>query len=148
MLNIYIDADACPVKEEIYRVAARYKLKVLVVSNRPLHTPLHPDIQTKVVGKQLDEADNWIVDNIEEDDILVTSDIPLAHRSLLKNAKVISSKGREWDEDSIGEAMATREVMAYMRELGETTPKHSMFDKKDRSQFLNKLDQVIQRIKK
>jgi uncharacterized protein len=148
LLKIYIDADACPVKDEIYKVAQRYQLEVFVVSNRPMKTPLQMRLTPIVVGGKADEADDWIVEHAETNDIVITGDIPLADRALKKGAKVLGPKGREFTEDSIGDALATREIMNFMRESGQSTPHHEAFEKKDRSHFLSKLDQIIQQIKR
>lgn len=148
MLNIYIDADACPVKEEIYKVAARYQLKVFVVSNKPMHIPLHPSLEMIVVKQGPDEADNWIAEHADTDDIVITADIPLADRSLKKFARVLSPRGEEWTEDNIGDAVATRELMTYLRQTTEIKSGPPAMEKKDKSQFLSSLDRVIQGIKK
>ncbi len=148
MLTIYIDADACPVKEEIYKVAGRYNLKVIVVSNKSMRIPHHPNITATVVGGRLDEADDWIVEHIQEHDILITGDIPLADRALKKGAAVLGSKGVEFTHDMIGEAMATREIMNFLRDSGGPNQHHTPFEKKDRSLFLSKLDQIIQSLKR
>lgn len=148
MLIIYIDADACPVKEEVYKVAGRYKLQVVVVSNRPIHTPMQIGISTQVVGDALDAADDWIVENIHEKDILITADILLADRALKKGARVLGPKGGEFTEDSIGEAVAAREILSYLRDTGGPTPKNPPFEQRDRSQFLSTLDQIVQALRR
>jgi len=102
LLNIYIDADGCPVKDETYKVAARYQLNVFVVANKAINIPLHPTVQMIVVKAGPDEADNWIAENIGEYDICITTDIPLADRCLKKNAKVLGARGDEFTEDMIG----------------------------------------------
>jgi uncharacterized protein YaiI (UPF0178 family) len=147
MLNIYIDADGCPVKEETYKVAARYQLKVFVVANKGINVPLHPSIQMIVVKAGPDEADNWIAEHIEEFDICITTDIPLADRCLKKSAKVLGARGDEFTEDMIGDAMATRELMRELREMGQVGGGPPPFEKRDRSQFLSNLDRIIQFIK-
>jgi uncharacterized protein YaiI (UPF0178 family) len=146
MLKIFIDADGCPVKEETYKVAFRYQLSVAVVANKPLTVPLHQSIQMHVVSHGADEADNWIVENIEENDICITTDIPLADRCLKKSARVLDARGEEFTEDMIGDAMATRELMKHLRELGEVKGGPAPFEKRDRSQFLGSLDRIIQSI--
>jgi uncharacterized protein YaiI (UPF0178 family) len=148
MLTIYIDADGCPVKEETYKVAARYQMKVFVVANKRMTVPLHPSIEMVVVSAGPDEADNWIAEHIEEHDICITSDIPLADRCLKKSAKALGNRGDEFDEDMIGNALATRELMKHLRELGEMKGGPAPMDKRDRSEFLSSLDRVIQGIKK
>ncbi len=148
MLNLFIDADGCPVKEEVYKVAFRYKLNVFVVANKSLNIPLHPQIQMQTVVDGPDEADHWIVENIGENDICITTDIPLADRCLKKLARVLDPRGNEFTEDMIGEAMASRELFKHLRELGEFKGGPAPFEKKDRSHFLSHLDRVIQSILK
>lgn len=148
MLNIYIDADGCPVKEETYKVAARYQLNVFVVANKPIHVPLHPSIQMIVVKAGADEADNWIAEKIEENDICITTDIPLADRCLKKQARVLGARGDEFTEDMIGDALATRELMKELREMGQVGGGPAPFEKRDRSHFLGNLDRIIQSVKK
>ncbi len=148
MLNIYVDADACPVKEEVYRVAKRYDLDVTVVANSRMRVSDERRIRLKVVGDGFDAADDWIADNVEDDDIVITADIPLAARCLEKGATVIGSGGRPFTEDNIGDAMATREILAELRETGEITGGPPPFTKKDRSRFLQRLDESIHAIRR
>lgn len=148
MLRIFIDADGCPVKEETYKVAARYQLKVFVVANKPLNIPLHPSLEMITVRAGADVADNWIADNILENDICITTDIPLADRCLKKMAKVLNARGEEFTEDMIGDAIATRELMKNLREQGLVQGGPPPFNKRDSSQFLNSLDRIIQAIKR
>ena len=148
MTDIYIDADACPVKDEVYRVAVRYALKVVLVSNAWLRAPNEEWIEVVVVGAELDAADAWIVEHVTEDDVVVTADIPLAALCLEKGASVLGPRGRAFTEDSIGGALATRELMSQLREMGEVTGGPSPFEKRDRSQFLQTLDQMIHAIRK
>lgn len=148
MLTIFIDADGCAVKEEVYRVASRYLLKVFVVANKPLNIPASPLVEMKVVGAGLDVADDWIAENTQAGDIVITSDIPLADRCVKKQARVLSPKGEEWTEDNIGDAIASRELMQTLRQFGEMRGGPSPMDKKNRSQFLGKLDQVVQSLKR
>lgn len=145
-MKIFIDADGCPVKEETYKVSLRYQLPVIVVANKSLHVPFSPLIQMQVVSEGADEADNWIAENISQDDVCITADIPLADRCLKKNAKVIDVRGEEFTEDSIGDQMATRELMKILREAGEVKGGPAPFGKRDRSNFLGSLDRVIQSI--
>lgn len=147
-MKIFIDADACPVKEEAYKVALRYQIPVIVVANKRMQIPLHPSISIEVVGQGQDVADNWIADNINEFDICITNDIPLADRCLKKNAFALGARGDEFTEDMIGDAMATRELMTHLRELGTVGGGPPPFEKKDRSQFLSSLDRIIQKIKR
>ena len=148
MLDIYIDADGCPVKEETYRVAARHKLNVIVVANKRLNIPPHPQIRMQVVSGDPDAADNWIAENIQPKDICITADIPLADRCLKAQARSLSPRGDEWTEDNIGEAMATRELMKGLRELGEMRGGPAPMSPRDRSQFLSALENLIQAIKR
>lgn len=147
MLNIYIDGDGCAVKDETYKVAARYKLRVFVVANSWMKLPIDPNIKMVVVKGNFDAADDWIAENIGENDIAITSDILLADRCIKKKARVLGPKGEEFTEDNIGNALATRELMTNLRYMGEVRGGPSPMDKKARSQFLNKLDQIIQSIR-
>lgn len=146
--KIYIDGDGCPVKEETYKVAFRYQIPVIVVANKAINIPLHPLVSMQVVSQGPDEADNWIAENIEAKDICITADIPLADRCLKKSAKVLNVRGEEFTEDMIGDAMATRELMRHLRELGEMKGGPPPFEKRDRSAFLGSLDRIIQAIKR
>ncbi len=143
-MKLFVDADACPVKDEVYRVARRYELKVLLVSNASLFIPISEMIEMVVVKGTFDAADNWIVENISSEDIAVTSDIPLAERCLAKGAKVLGPKGYAWTEENIGEAMGSRALMDMLRQSGMITGGPSPFGKPDRSRFLSKLDEMIQ----
>jgi len=143
LLNIYIDADACPVKQEVYRVAGRFKLKTTLVSNTYIRVPDNALIISVIVDDSPDAADNWIVENVAQDDIVITSDIPLASRSLKKEAYVIGPTGKLFTEDNIGQIVATRNLMADLREAGEVTGGPAPFKKQDRSNFLQKLDELI-----
>ncbi len=148
MNTILVDADACPVKGEIYRVAERYRLPVFVVANRPLRTPPVPWIETVVVGGRFDAADDWIAARVETNDIVVTGDIPLAARCLKKGARVLGPTGRALTDDNIGEALASRELTAHLRELGIATGGPPPFHPRDRSRFLQGLDAIIQSIQR
>ena len=145
---IYIDADSCAVRNETYKVAARYHLKVIVVANQYLNTPLDINIQMQVVSGNFDAADDWIIENIKPGDILITSDILLAERAVKKNIKVIGQKGDEFDEENIGSAISGREINEHLRNLGNKKTGSSVMTKNDRSKFLGKLDQVIQKLKR
>lgn len=147
-MRIFIDADGCPVKEETYKVALRYQIPVIVVANKHLQTPLHPLVTIEVVAQGPDEADNWIAEHIGENEICITGDIPLADRCLKKLALVLDHRGEEFTEDMIGDAMATRELMKHLRELGEVKGGPAPFQPKDRSKFLSSLDRLVQKIKK
>lgn len=148
MLTIFVDADGCPVKDEVYKVAARYQLNVKVVANKRINVPLHPTIEMVVVEAGPDVADNWIADNIEKFDICITTDIPLADRCLKKEARVLGARGDEFTEDMIGEALATRELMKELREMGRVGGGPAPFAPRDRSQFLSNLDRIIQAVKR
>ena len=148
MLTIFIDADACPVKDETYKVAARYSLKVFVIANQWMQIPLDPKIEMVIVEGGFDSADDWIVEHIEACDILITSDLLLADRCLKKKARVLGSKGKELDEENIGNVLGARELMSHLRDLGSKGTGPKPMTKVDRSQFLSKLDQIIQALKK
>jgi len=145
MIKIYIDADGCPVKEEVYKVAERCKTPVILVANKPMIIPLNPLISMTVVSGGFDAADDYIVNKSNPNDIVVTTDILLADRCIKKSVFVISPKGIEFTEDNIGSAVANRELMQNLRHMGEMRGGPSPMDKKARSQFLSTLDQVIQK---
>ena len=146
MTDIYVDGDACPVREEVYRVATRLGLNVFVVSNgsRPIRPPGTSNISMILVGDSADAADNWIAEHISAADVCVTSDIPLASRCLKKGARVISSTGHHWTEANIGNALAGREIARHLRELGTNTRGPAPLTKRDRSRFLGALDTALQ----
>lgn len=146
MHEVYIDADGCPVKEETYRVARRHGWKVWVVSNSPMSVPLEEGIEQVVVGGRFDEADDWIAERIGPGDIAITADIPLAARCLEKGAKVLSTKGHLFTEDSIGDALATRELMAQLRQAGVVSGGPAPMGKPDRSRFLASLEDAIRAV--
>lgn len=148
-IEIFIDADGCPVKEEVYRVATRYQLKVFIVANKWMKTPLG-NIEMIVVPGNFDAADDWIVENAKENDIVITADILLADRCLKKSTqiRVLGHKGKEFTDDNIGEMVASRELMNNLRQMGEISGGPKPHESKDRSVFLQKLDQIIQTLKK
>ncbi len=146
MFEIYVDADACPVKQEIYRVATRHRLKVTLVANSWMRTPENDSVKLVLVDDQLDSADNWIVEHVKENDIVITADIPLASHCLKKSAQVLSPRGKAFTEDSIGSSLASRELLSHLRELGTITGGPAPFKKQDRSRFLHCLDEIIQSI--
>lgn len=148
MLHIYIDADACPVKEEVYRVARRYALGVTLVANKPQRIPEDASIALVVVPEGLDAADDWIAEHAGEGDIVITADIPLAARCLRNGARVIGTTGRPFTEDNVGDALATREILSELRGADEFTSGPPPFEKKDRSRFLQALDTAIQAIRR
>ena len=143
MIRIYIDADACPVKEETYRVAKRYGLEVIVVANAWMRTPLASHISLRVVNDGLDAADDWIVEHIQPHDVVITADIPLAQRCLENGAAALGPKGKSFTEENIGDAVATRDLLAELRSAGTQTGGPSPLRKQDRSRFLQELDKVI-----
>lgn len=147
MFKILVDADSSPVKQEVYRVAQRYGIKVMLVANSAINIPDEDWLDLMVVSSQLDAADDWIVDHIDKDDIVITGDIPLAARSLKKGARVLSPKGVLFTESSIGNTLATRDLMTHLRDIGINTGGPAAFDKKDRSRFLQALDKLIHAIR-
>jgi uncharacterized protein len=152
-ITLYIDADACPVKQEIYRIAERHalkgtSLKVYVVSNSPIAVPRDPLIERVVVGAGMDEADNWIAERARAGDIVVTADVPLASRCVKSNAEVIAPNGKAFTADSIGMTLATRNLLDSLRSAGEVTGGPKPFAPRDRSAFLSALDQAIVRLKR
>jgi hypothetical protein len=148
MLIIYIDADACPVKEEIFRVAARHNLQVYLVSNSRLNLVVDENIHKIQVGLDLDAADNWIIEHIDTGDIVVTVDILLADRCLKKGARAINPAGKVFNNNNIGAAKAMRELRAYLRETGIAPSYNTSFSKQKRSLFLQALEEIIQSIKR
>jgi uncharacterized protein len=147
-MPIYLDADACPVKEEVYRVARRYEIRVYVVANSPLRVPQDALIELVVVKGGFDAADDWIAERIGVGDIAVTADIPLADRCLRRGARVLGPKGLEFTEDDIGNALATRALLDMLRQSGEFGGGPAPFAKADRSRFLAKLDETIHAIRR
>ena len=148
MLRILVDADACPVKDEIYRVALRYGCPVILVANQWMRIPREGAVEMEVVKGDFDAADDRIVELTETDDVVITADIPLAGRCLEKGARVLGPKGKPFTEDNIGDALASRELLADLRATGEVSGGPPPMQKKDRSLFLQKLDQVIQAIRR
>ncbi|NMJ44144.1 YaiI/YqxD family protein [Roseomonas sp. JC162] len=144
--TIYIDGDACPVRDETYRVAGRLGLPVVVVGNgsRGVRPPPLPNARIVVVGEGADAADDWIVEHIAAGDVCVTSDIPLASRCLAKSAKAVAPNGRVWDSSNIGGALASREIGRSLREAGIATGGPPPLDKAARSRFLSALDTLVQ----
>jgi uncharacterized protein YaiI (UPF0178 family) len=147
-IEIYVDADACPVKAEIYKVAERHRLKVHVVANMPIAVPRDPLVERVIVGSGLNVADDWIAERVSRGDIVVTADIPLADRCIKAGADVIGSNGRPFTEASIGNVLATRNLMEELRSAGAVTGGPRPFSAKDRSAFLSALDLAIVRLKR
>ena len=147
-IQIYIDADACPVKDETYRVAGRYGIKVWVVANSFMMVPDTPLIERVTVAGSFDAADNWIAERAGRGTIVITSDIPLASRCVKAGAEVIGPSGRPFTESSIGMALATRNLMEDLRARGDVTGGPKPFSAKDRSRFLSALDEAVVRLKR
>jgi len=148
LLHIFVDADACPVKTEVYRVANRYCLDVTLVANSWMRVPNERWIVLEVVDDGFDAADDWIVEHVQPHDIVVTADIPLASRCLKEGARVIGATGKLFTENNIGQAVATRDLLSELREAGEITGGPPPLKKRDRSRFLQQLDEVIQSIRR
>jgi uncharacterized protein YaiI (UPF0178 family) len=148
MVHIYVDADACPVKQEVYRVARRYGLGVTIVANSWMRIPDERGLALEVVGDGFDAADDWIVEHVGPADVVVTADVPLASRCLKAGARVIGPTGRPFTDDNIGQAVATRDLLAGMRGAGEITGGPPPLTRRDRSRFLQQLDELIQSIRR
>ena len=148
MLDLYVDGDACPVKNEVYRVALRHDLKVYVVSDGSLRATAKGRVEFVRVRQGWNAADDWIAERVSEADIAVTSDIPLADRCLKKGGRVVAPNGREFTPDSIGDALANRELMDQLRQMGAVTGGPAPFAAADRSRFLARLEEVIQSIRR
>jgi uncharacterized protein len=146
--RIYVDADACPVKDEIYRVAERHGLPVSVVAGNFIRVPQDPLIERIAAGSGMDAADDWIAERAGKDDIVITSDIPLASRCVKAGAEVIAPNGKPFTEQSIGMTLAVRNLMTDLRSSGEVTGGPRSFAPRDRSAFLSALDQAIRRIQR
>jgi uncharacterized protein YaiI (UPF0178 family) len=147
-LRIYVDADACPVKDETYRVAARYGLSVYVVANSPILVPRTPGVERVVVPAGPDVADDWIAERAGPGAIVVTSDVPLASRCVKAGAEVLAPTGKRFSENSIGMALATRDLMDHLRSTGQATSGPKAFGPRDRSNFLSELDNAVARLKR
>ena len=148
MLDILIDADGCPVKQEVYRVAQRYGLHVIVVANSRIRIPYGDWIRLVVVQGKFDAVDDWIVEHVAANDIVVSGDIPLAARCLDKGALVLGPRGEPFTQDNIGEALASRALLAHLRELGTMTGGPAPLDNRDRSRFLQRLDEAVQAVRR
>ena len=148
MIKIYVDADACPVKNEIEHVATRHNLETYIVCDGGIRPSLNPLIQLVVVNQGADAADDWIADHIKKSDICITNDIPLAGRCLKKKAFALKPNGKSYTDDNIGIALATREIMEKIRETGEITGGPPPFSKEDRSKFLDQMEMTILKAKK
>ena len=144
-IEIFIDADACPVKDEVYKVAQRYALKTYVVSNAFMQIPPSPMIERVIVDAGPDVADDWIAEHVQRGDVAITNDIPLADRVLRAGGYALGASGRPFTPDSIGSALAQRSLMEQLRSTGEITGGPKPFDRNDRSRFLQALDEMIQK---
>jgi uncharacterized protein YaiI (UPF0178 family) len=147
-IRIFVDADACPVKPEIYKVAERYGLKVYVVANSFMNVPRSGMVERVIVSEGPDIADNWIVERAGESDIVITADIPLAGRCVRNKAVVISPTGKPFDDNSIGMALATRDLMTDLRSAGAVTRGPAPLSRQDISRFLSALDLAVTRLKR
>ena len=147
-MNIFVDADACPVKDEVYRIAKRHEVSVTVVANSRMRIPDESHIRLEVVNDGFDAADDWIADQAGFGDIVITADILLAERCLKKEAYVLGPTGKPFTEDNIGTAVVTRDMMSDLRAMGEVKGGPPPFQKKDRGIFLQQLDSAIHRLKK
>lgn len=148
MLHIFLDADSCPVKNDVYRVAKRYRLNVILVANSWMRIPNERWLRLEVVTDKFDAADDWIVEHVQPQDIVVTADIPLASRCVKQGARVIGPNGKPFTENNIGQAIASRDLLSELRAAGEITGGPPPLKKRDRSRFLQKLDDVIQSIRR
>lgn len=145
---IYVDADACPVKDEIYKVAARRGAHVIVVANSFMVVPREPWIERVIVGAGLDVADNWIAERASPRSVVITADVPLASRCVKAGASVLAPNGRAFTDSSIGMALATRDLMTDLRSAGAITGGPKPFSPRDRSSFLSALDLAILRLQR
>ncbi len=148
MCVIYVDADACPVKNEIYRIARRHQVQVWLVANAPMRLPAQQGVQLKVVSDQFDAADNWIVEQASGNDMVITADIRLASRCLKNGARVLSPAGHEYTDANIGPALAARDLLAELRGMGAVVTGPAPFNQRDRSRFLHSLHQWIEAVRR
>lgn len=149
MIEIYIDADACPVKNEVIKVCERHQLKINIASNSWLRLgEIGTEVNQVVLGKTPDAADDWIAEAIKENDIVITSDIPLASRCLKVGGSALRPNGSEFTQDNIGSSLVSREINNFLREIGEKGNVHSSFSTKNRSDFLNAFEVLIQKNKR
>ncbi|MFM1976562.1 MAG: hypothetical protein RL145_1408 [Pseudomonadota bacterium] len=148
MTRLFVDADACPVKDEVYKVALRYGLQTFVVANSFIQIPTHPLIERLVVDAGPDAADDWIAERCQTGDIVITQDIPLADRALKAGAQAIGNQGKPFTRDSIGSALAGREIGEHLRAMGVVTTGPRPFAAADRSRFLQELDAAVHRAKR
>ena len=144
-MRIYVDADACPVKEEVYRVARRHRLEVVLVADSPMRVPDDDLVSLVVVPRGFDAADDRIVEQVTAGDLVVTGDVPLAARCVAKGAQVLGTTGAPFTEENVGEAVALRNLLAGLREEGAVTGGPAPFQKRDRSRFLQALEEMVRR---
>ncbi len=147
-MKILVDADACPVKDEVYRVARRHGLPVVLVANSAMTVPMEDSVRLEVVSGRFDAADDRVAELAEAGDVVVCDDIPLAARAIAKGAWVLTPKGRRFDAESIGDALATREVLAHLRARGMVTGGPAPFDRQHRSRFLDALEATLRAAKR
>ena len=145
---IYVDADGCPVKEEIYKVAERFQVEVILVANKSMSIPANKLFKMEVVSSGFDAADDWIAEQATPKDVVITVDVLLAERCVKKGCRVLGHKGVEFTEDNIGMSVASRELNQNLRHMGENRGGPAPMDKKARSLFLGKLDQILHALKK
>lgn len=146
MPMVFVDADACPVKDEVYTVAARYGVPVTLVANSRLHVPARLRVEMVVVPEGADAADDWIAERVRAGDVVITADIPLASRCIAAGARVLGTNGRPFTEDSIGSALAVRDLKSSLRDSGIASRGPAPLAAKDRSRFLSKLDELLQKL--
>jgi hypothetical protein len=147
-LRILVDGDACPVKDEVYAVAQRLGVPVTLVANMRLHVPPRTNVEMIVVDGAPDAADDWIAEHAGADDVVVTADIPLAARCIAAGARVLGTNGRAFSEDSIGGALATRDLKSQLRDVGMRTRGPDPSSARDRSRFLSKLDELVRQLQR
>jgi uncharacterized protein YaiI (UPF0178 family) len=145
VIEIFVDGDGCPVKDETYVVATRYGVPVALVANSRMHVPEGFGVELILVDEGADAADDWIAENVRAGDVVVTADLPLAARCLAAGARVLGTSGREFSSDSIGDLLATRELKSQLRGAGVTTGGPAPLSQKDRSRFQAKLDELVQK---
>jgi uncharacterized protein YaiI (UPF0178 family) len=148
LLHLFVDADACPVKQEVYRVAKRCQLSVTLVANSWMRIPRESWLTLEVVGDAADAADDWIVEQVQPDDIVVTADILLASRCLKQGARALGPTGKPFTDENIGQTVATRDLLSELRVTGEITGGPPPLQERDRSLFLQQLDETVQAIRR
>ena len=148
MPELYVDADSCPVKDEVYRVAYRYALTVHVVANQSVHLPEGDAFRLVLVEDRFDAADDWIAEHVDERSIVITEDILLAARCLERGARVLAPRGRVFKDETIGDAHAARGAASFLREMGLGASGPAPFQERDRSRFLQRLDELVHAVKR